>query len=123
MILQPYLSTVETEGEVSLIYFDGCFSHAVRKIPVAGDYRVQDDFGAEDTPIEATAVMLSLSKRVIAFFAVPPLYARIDLLFDSETGWVLNEVELIEPSLFFRHAPNAPKRLVGALLKRLGVQA
>ena len=43
MMLQPYLKSVETEGEISLLYLGGEFSHAVQKIPVPGDYRVQDD--------------------------------------------------------------------------------
>ena len=51
MMLQPYLETVETEGELSALYFDGVFSHGVRKIPVPGDYRVQDDFGASDAAV------------------------------------------------------------------------
>ncbi|MEC7983637.1 MAG: hypothetical protein VX278_00655, partial [Myxococcota bacterium] len=119
MILQPYLSSVETRGEVSLIYFDSQFSHAVQKVPVSGDYRVQDDFGASDAPINASEGMLSLAKRVIEQLKPIPLYSRIDLLFDDERGWLLNEVELIEPSLFFRHAPHAPKLLVDAIIKRL----
>ena len=51
-MLQPYFEKVETEGEFSAIYFDGQFSHAVQKIPVPGDYRVQDDYGASDFPVD-----------------------------------------------------------------------
>ena len=51
-LIQPYLDAVETEGEVSAIFIDGRISHGVRKIPVPGDYRVQDDYGATDEPYE-----------------------------------------------------------------------
>ena len=73
MMLQPYLETVETEGELSALYFDGVFSHGVRKIPVPGDYRVQDDFGASDEPYsfslaEETEIqgILSALQRVLS---------------------------------------------------------
>ena len=49
-MLQPYYSSVETEGEFSLIFFNGQWSHGVQKVPVSGDYRVQDDYGARDYP-------------------------------------------------------------------------
>lgn len=48
MLLQPYLNSVETFGEISAVFIDGDITHTVRKIPVSGDYRVQDDFGARD---------------------------------------------------------------------------
>ena len=44
LMLQPYLPAVESEGELSTVHVDGAFAHGVRKVPVAGDYRVQDDF-------------------------------------------------------------------------------
>ena len=50
MLVQPYYASVETEGEFSLIFFNGHFSHGVKKVPVPGDYRVQDDYGAQDFP-------------------------------------------------------------------------
>ena len=38
VMIQPYHARVETEGELSAIFIDGQFSHAVRKIPVPGDF-------------------------------------------------------------------------------------
>ncbi len=132
MVLQPYLERVEREGELSAIYFDGEFSHAVIKIPVSGDYRVQDDFGAYDGPCELDAEARAVAERTLAATEAvaarmeprptfPLLYARVDLLRDQGGGWVLNELELVEPSLFFRHAPEAAAgRLADALLGRVG---
>ena len=131
MMVQPYLASVEREGELSAIYFDGVLSHGVRKIPVAGDYRVQDDFGAHDQPEQLSDEALALGERTLAALAtvatrrgwgeaLPLLYARVDMLRDDGGALVLNELELVEPSLFFRHGPRAAERLATALLERLG---
>jgi glutathione synthase/RimK-type ligase-like ATP-grasp enzyme len=127
MMLQPYLPAVEREGELSLIYFDGVFSHAVRKIPVAGDFRTQDDHGARDQPLALADDAAALAKRTLAGFATLArergwdpglLYARIDMLRDESGQLVLNELEVVEPSLFFRHSPHAAERFAAAVLAR-----
>lgn len=131
LLLQPYLARVEREGELSAIYFDGQLSHAVRKIPVAGDYRVQDDYGAADQPHRLRTDERELAEQALAAFAeivrelpgepveLPLLYARVDLLHDDDDRPLLCELELIEPSLFFRHSREAADRLSDALLARL----
>jgi hypothetical protein len=127
MMVQPYLPRVEVDGEVSFLYFDGVLSHVVQKVPVPGDYRVQDDFGASDHPYTPTDDQRSLADRVLAQAeavrpdagADPLLYARVDFLFGEEGELLLTELELIEPSLFFRHGPDAPGMLADALARRL----
>jgi glutathione synthase/RimK-type ligase-like ATP-grasp enzyme len=119
MMLQPYFSRVETEGERSAIFIDGRFSHAVQKIPRAGDYRVQDDFGAKDHLVSLDAAELQLTRDVLACVDVDLLYARVDMLRDNQ-GWpVLTELELVEPSLFFRHNREAAHALAKGLLRRI----
>lgn len=121
-ILQPYLSSVEREGELSLLFLGGSFSHGVRKVPVPGDYRVQDDFGAHDEPWTPTAAEVELGESILASAAgllgrtIPFLYGRVDFLRDDEGHLCLNELELVEPSLFFRHGPGAAQRFAAALL-------
>ncbi len=122
MMLQPYLRRVETEGETSLIFFDGVFSHAVQKIPVPGDYRVQDDYGASDRPAQVSAEQIRAAKSLVAAAGgehQPLLYARVDMMRDEQGCWVLGELEAVEPSLFFRHDAAAAGRLASALLRRL----
>lgn len=118
MMLQPYLDSVEAHGEISLIYCEGEFSHAVRKIPKPGDYRVQDDHGASDEPHTADAAELRLGQGVLRRLPAPPCYARVDMLEGPRGERWLVELELIEPSLFFRHAPSAAARFAEALLAR-----
>ena len=125
MILQPFFESVKSEGEYSAIYFGGELSHGVQKIPVPGDYRVQDDFGATDRPYtfsevdfgRVETILEALDKLISTRFSgvAPLLYARVDLLRDGDGRLCLNELELVEPSLFFRHDPDSPARLVRAL--------
>lgn len=128
VLVQPYLEQVETIGEWSAIFIDGHWSHAVRKIPSPGDYRVQDDFGATDEPYDPTGPERELAMQVMKTLTSHPewtgelkgrslLYGRVDMLYNGDAS-LINEVELVEPSLFFRHAPEAALRLTESLLLR-----
>ena len=122
LMLQPYLDTVEREGELSIVFVEGEPVHGVRKVPVAGDYRVQDDFGAADEPWAFTEAEGALAARIVAQVEARfgrLLYARVDFLRSAEGELLLNELELVEPSLFLRHGPDTAARLADALLERL----
>ncbi len=119
MILQPYQQSVETEGELSVVMIDGEFTHAVRKIPVPGDYRVQDDFGATDGPVTLSDEELGLAEEIVRRIDGEWLYARVDFLRDQDGALMLSELELVEPLLFFRHCPQAADRLAESLCRRL----
>lgn len=118
-MLQPFLTRVGSDGERSAIVIDGAVTHCVRKIPAAGDYRVQDDWGASDEAYTPNAAERQLIDTTLVALPQGLLYARIDwLLADDGTPWI-NEVELVEPSLFFRHGPGAAEALAVAWLARL----
>jgi glutathione synthase/RimK-type ligase-like ATP-grasp enzyme len=112
LMLQPYLERVETEGELSAIFINGEMTHGVRKVPVQGDYRVQDDFGATDYAIDFPDP--ALAHRTVGAIPRRLLYARADFLI-AEDGLRLTELELVEPSLFFRHGRHAADRLAEAI--------
>ena len=116
LMLQPYITRVETEGELSAVFIDGQLTHGVRKVPVPGDYRVQDDFGAKDFLIEFPDA--ALARRTIEAAGKPLLYGRADFLI-ADDGLRLTELELVEPSLFFRHCGNAAEVLADALVRTL----
>ncbi|MDP6538661.1 MAG: hypothetical protein QF903_07290 [Planctomycetota bacterium] len=122
MMLQPYLAGVERDGEVSVMLVDGEVTHAVRKVPVAGDYRVQDAHGASDHAVTVDDELAELARRALA--AVPgrevPLYARADFLFDGGGRPLLNELELIEPMFFFEHDARAAETFAAAVAARVG---
>lgn len=124
LVLQPYLSNVETFGETSGIFFNGQYSHGTRKVPVKGDFRVQDDYGASDFIYHLTEQELELAEKAIQYVtdqAGAPLYARVDFLHHKDGQVFVNELELIEPSLFFRHGgKESCKMFALALVNAIG---
>lgn len=124
VLLQPYLDRVDAHGETALIYFDGEFSHAIRKGPLLrrGEGPTRALFAAEHiTPRTPTAEELRVAEDALAAipFDRPLLYARVDLIRDGADKPCVLELELTEPSLFFTYADAAAQRFVHALSKRL----
>lgn len=103
-LIQPFLPAVTHEGELSMLYFGGVFSHALIKRPQAGDYRTQGQYGAIETRIAATPDALLAAQSVLEKSADAPFtYARVDLVRGIHGGWLLMELELIEPWLYLVH--------------------
>lgn len=117
-LVQPVIADIETDGEVSLVFFDGVFSHAVLKRPKAGDIRVQEQHGGVTRAFEPPAPLIEAGQSILRQLPEAACYARIDGL-ALDDGFLLMEVEVIEPSLFFEYAPEAAERFAAALLKRL----
>jgi glutathione synthase/RimK-type ligase-like ATP-grasp enzyme len=118
-LVQPFLPEI-TAGEVSLIYFGGEFSHAVRKTPTVGDFRVQAIYGGAVSRCEPSAAERSVAATTLAALGRPLAYARVDLVATS-FGPMLMELELIEPQLFLDAAPGVPSRYAEVLATRLAV--
>lgn len=114
-MLQPYLPAIETAGETSLLFFDGRFSHAVNKRPVAGDFRIQSEYGGDYRTVSPPPEALALARQVLAAADAPLLYARIDLVPDAAGRWLLMEAELIEPDLYLGQAPDAGAAFAAAV--------
>ena len=105
-MIQPYLPTIETEGETSLLFFGGAFSHAVNKRPVPGEFRIQVQFGGRYTPLPSPPDgAMALARQVLAAIEEPLLYARIDAVPDADGRWLLMEAELIEPDFYLGADP------------------
>jgi glutathione synthase/RimK-type ligase-like ATP-grasp enzyme len=119
VLVQPFVAAVERDGEMSVVVFDGQFSHALRKRPAAGDYRVQEHHGGSTELVEPTPGLVELAERVVGVLPTPTLYARIDLVSIAEQ-WHVIEAEVTEPSLWLDLAPPAAtNRLADALLSRV----
>jgi glutathione synthase/RimK-type ligase-like ATP-grasp enzyme len=104
-MIQPYLPAIATEGETSLLFFGGVFSHAVNKTPVPGEFRIQVQFGGNYVSVEPPAEAMALARQVLAAVDEPLLYARIDMTRDGDGRWVLMEAELIEPDFYLNNDP------------------
>jgi glutathione synthase/RimK-type ligase-like ATP-grasp enzyme len=119
MLVQPFLSGVTQEGETSLVYLDGTFSHAVRKRPASGDFRVHDDFDGSLDPVTPSRFQREVAEAAVAAVESPVLYARVDLV-PGPDGPVVMEMELVEPDLYLATAPGAAERLAAAVALRAG---
>lgn len=117
-LLQEVVPEVADRGEVSLVYFDGVFSHAVIKRAAPGEFRVQQDFGGTVTVTNPPAELRSFADRVVAVAATDCLYARVDTV-ESGRGPLLMELELIEPELYFLFVPEAADRMAEIIIDRL----
>lgn len=119
-MFQPYLPTIASEGELSLLFFGGRFSHAVNKRPVDGDFRIQVQFGGLYTAVaHVSAEALALATQVLEAIDEPLLYARIDMVRDEDGRWLLMEAELIEPDFYLGTSPEAGAAFADAVNRRL----
>ena len=116
-IVQPYAPSVEA-GEVSLFFFGGELSHAVRKVPKPGDYRVQALHGGSEEVHVPTDAELDVATRAMGLAPDTLVYARVDLI-DVDGQPTLMELELIEPDLFLRMAPGSGARFAAAVVAAL----
>ncbi len=122
VLVQPYLDTIDVEGELALVFLDGEFSHALRKgamlnvteLDRTGLYRVEQ-MSIANAPADA----VSFASSVLAASPFTDLlYARVDAVRTDE-GWALMELELAEPWLFFSFVPAAAARLALAVRARV----
>ena len=113
-MVQPFMPAIISEGEYSLIYLNGRFSHAILKTPHNDDFRVQEEHGGIIRAVKAEERLLDSGRRAIEAVPGKPLYARIDMV-RGGGDFLLMELELIEPSLYLRMDPDAPKRFADAL--------
>lgn len=118
-LVQPFMHSIIDEGEVSLFYFNGTYSHAIVKRPKPADFRVQEEHGGEITAIEPEPSMRTRAEDVLEHFDSDLLYARVDLVRNELGEFALMELELIEPSLYLRMDNAAPSRFAAAIADRV----
>jgi len=119
-MIQPYLPTIETEGETSLLFFAGRLSHVVNKRPVPGEFRVQVQYGGGYVALpEPPAGALALAEATLAAIDEDLLYARIDMAQGPDGRWLLMEAELIEPDFYLGSAPEGGRQFADAVRERL----
>lgn len=116
-LVQPYIHEVEAYPERSLVFIEGTFSHAVSKSPFDTKLVIAD---SSSWLVEATQ-----AERAVAAFAVAavpgevPLYSRVDLFRTGEGAVLVNELELIEPALYFGAYPTAAVKVADAIGRSL----
>jgi hypothetical protein len=135
VMVQPYLGSVDAEGETAIVLIDGEVSHTLRKRAVLAPDEVaptrDDELGAAEAMYDPTLVTadgarpdeVELAHEIVTDlrrrFGATPLIARVDLLRGPDGHPVLLELEAVEPNLYLEQAPGAVGRLAAAILRRV----
>ncbi len=117
VLIQPYTEAVAEQGEWSLIFFNGNYSHAVLKQPKTGDFRVQEEHGGRSVSQSPPPHVIEEARAFVQFYQNRLLYARVDGVVLNEK-FHLMELELVEPELFLMHHPQAHQSFAEAIAAR-----
>jgi glutathione synthase/RimK-type ligase-like ATP-grasp enzyme len=117
LMVQPFLPEI-FDGELSLLFFDGVFSHAVRKRAKPGDYRVQFRFGGTTERVEVEPALVAQARACALAAPSLPVYARVDGVV-KDGQFLLMELEVFEPLMFLSHDPEAAGRFARAVRGRV----
>jgi glutathione synthase/RimK-type ligase-like ATP-grasp enzyme len=118
VLVQPFAPEIRETGEYSFIFIDGSFSHAVLKRPRQGEFRVQVEYGGTVEPFDAPDWVIDQAAQALAAARRATLYARVDGIV-RDGRFLLMELELAEPNLYFEFAPEAASRLAAAVAREL----
>lgn len=118
-MVQPFLPTVATRGELSVVIVEGQVSHAVRKYPADGDFRVQSTHGGRYVVEPVDPEVGALARWIVEATDADLLVARVDLIEDDAGTHQLMELELIEPDLLFSIVPEAAASVADAIVRRV----
>ncbi len=118
ILIQKFIPEVSTTGEYSMMFFGKKFSHAVLKKPPSNEFRVQAEFGGFVSPVVPKPKILEEAKAILELLDEEVLYARVDGI-EVDGYFVLMELELIEPTLFLKYAPEAPQNFALVIMQQL----
>jgi O-ureido-D-serine cyclo-ligase len=120
-MVQPYQATIDAEGETALIFLAGSYSHAIHKgALLRADVGVTERLWEQQVisaarPRPDQQLLAETVMGAVARMVGPTTYARVDVV-DGPGGIPLVlEVEVVEPSLFLSHWPDAARRLASQL--------
>ncbi len=114
VFVQEFVTGVLDQGEISIVFIAGRFSHAVQKRPARAEFRVHEEHGGTRRAIVPSSQWLAQAERALASVGEPLLYARFDGI-PCDDELVLMELELIDPSLFLAYDPDATSRFADAI--------
>ena len=119
MLVQPFMPSISSSGEYSLMLFGGQFSHSIVKRPKSGDFRVQPHLGGTETPCPPPQTAIELAKSALAAAPAPAIYARVDMVEAANGALQIMELELIEPALWLQHAPDKGEAFADAIRRAI----
>lgn len=116
-LLQAFVPEIQSFGEVSLIFFNGIFSHAVRKVSASGEFRVHQEYGGSRLPYSPEGHILEGAEKLISL-KPDLLYSRVDMAIVGDS-YQLIEWEIIDPMLYLGSFPDASRKFAEAINDRL----
>lgn len=133
VMVQPFASRIDDQGEIGTVLFDGVVSHSFRKAAllaeggalVGGEYREEITAIVAPDDILAVVELASIAATTIAresgWLAANEelLYGRYDVIRLDDGSPALLEAELFEPCFFLPTDAEAPHRFVDAVIRRL----
>ena len=114
-IIQPFIKSITTFGEISIMLINGEYSHAVIKQAKKGDYRVQDDHGGTVRLYNPSKEQIDFAIKTYNTCNPKPLYARVDIVIDNNNKLAISELELIEPEFWYRFNKLAATKLAESI--------
>ena len=127
VMIQPYVTSVDTTGETCLIFVDGEHTHAIRKNALlTGPAEDTGELYAEEenSAYEATPEQIEVAERALAVARTATgadlTYARVDLVTGDDGVPMVIELELTEPSLWMKYGTGVEDKLADAVVKLLG---
>ncbi|HEY5302628.1 MAG TPA: hypothetical protein VIJ86_01070 [Acidimicrobiales bacterium] len=120
-LIQPYVHSIDDNGERALVFIDGEFSHAMTKramLNVAPEDRDGDFRNRQMSPARGEAGAIEVAHQFLSGRLAGLTYGRVDLVATPE-GWRLMELELVEPALYLGYDDRATARLTRAIVARL----
>jgi hypothetical protein len=114
VIVQTFIEEIASSGELSLVFFGGAYSHAARKTPRQGDFRVQLDHGGLLEIVDAPVGVIRQAEAILRHAPSVPTYARVDGIVVGGV-FTLMELELIEPELYLFQASTAATHFAAAI--------
>jgi len=117
-LVQEFVAGIEG-GELAGVFFEGVFSHGLRRVPAPGEFRINDLYGGRMEATTLSETVVREMSAVLALVPAPALYARVDCV-AGDAGFTLMEVEVNEPGLGMDLVPGTADRFADALLARLG---
>ena len=114
MLIQEYIPEIKTAGEVSLIFFNGKFSHAIRKMASAQEFRIHEEYGGTRAAFTPGNELIKQAQDIVEMVPSKLLSVRVDLVERREEASLI-ELEIIDPMLFIGYSEGAPARFAEAI--------
>lgn len=116
-VLQPFIKSVQTDGERSAVIIDGDPVFAMKKKPAENGFLVHEHWGGTYSETFLTHKDRLFLKHLIKVLNPIPMFMRVDFLYDEQQQPLLLELEMIEPNLYLSRNPLGLKKLCNALIR------